>query len=365
MLKVKLKIARRNNMTTSEIAKKLGISRGTVSRVINNHPNVKEETRKRVLEALKACNYIPNEAARSLVMKRDFRIAVVVFSEPKFFWKQVECGVNSAHNELKSQGVKVEYFVTDILNPDEQLELLKDLSKRGFDAIAVAPNNPLLLVEQIDAISASNIPVVIINVDIPTANRLCYVGCNYMHSGSLACEILAKCMNYKGNVVILTLQEQVIAIEQRVTGFRHELSNYGGIHIDQVCRFNRLAEGVYDEVYSILKNNPEINGIYVSFGALEQTAQAVIDANLVNKVKVVGYDLSETIYDYMKKGAITATICHEPFNQGYFAVKILHNYLRSGKKPNSTIMYTKLEAIFATNASYYLNEHKHLELFHL
>ncbi|HHW49407.1 MAG TPA: substrate-binding domain-containing protein [Clostridiaceae bacterium] len=352
-------------MTTSEIAKKLGISRGTVSRVINNHPNVKEETRKKVLEALKASNYIPNEAARALVMKRNFKIAVVVFSEPKFFWKQVEFGVNSAHNELKPHGVKVEYFVTDILKPDEQLELLRDLPNQGFDAIAIAPNNPLLLVEQIDAISTSNIPVVIINVDIPTANRLCYVGCNYIHSGALACEILAKCMNYNGHVLILTLQDQVIAIEQRVTGFRQELSNYRNIYIDQVSRFNRLAEGVYDEVYSILNKNHEINGIYVSFGALEQTAQAVIDANMVNKVSVVGYDLSETIYDYMKKGAITATICHEPFNQGYFAVKILHNYLRSGIMPSSSIMYTKLEAIFSRNASYYLNEQKHLELFHL
>ena len=72
-------------MTTSEIAKKLGISRGTVSRVLNNHPNVKPETRKRVLEALKELNYIPNETARSLVMQKEFHIAVIVFSQPAFF----------------------------------------------------------------------------------------------------------------------------------------------------------------------------------------------------------------------------------------------------------------------------------------
>jgi len=352
-------------MTTSEIAKKLGISRGTVSRVINNHPNVKEETRKKVLEALKAHNYIPNEAARSLVMKRDYKIAVVVFSEPQFFWKQVEYGVNSAHNELKPHGVNVEYFCTNILNPNEQLDLLRELPKQGFDAIAIAPNNPLLLVEQVDEISASNIPVVVINVDMPTANRLCYVGCNYVHAGALAGEILAKCMNYNGRVLILTLQDHVIPIEQRITGFRQELSNYRNIYIDQISRFNRLAEGVYEEVYSILKKNREINGIFVNLGAMEQTAQAVIDADMVNEVKVVGFDLSETIYEYIKKGAITATICQEAFNQGYFAVKILHNYLLSGKVPSSTIMYTKLEAIFARNGSYYINEQKYLELFHL
>ena len=352
-------------MTTSEIAKKLGISRGTVSRVLNNHPNVKPETRQKVLEALKDYNYIPNEVARSLVMKRTFKIAVVVFSEPEFFWKQVEFGVASAHNELKPQGVSVDYFATDILKPEEQLELLKELPGRGYDAIAVAPNNPSLLLEEIDKISALGIPILIINVDIPTANRLCYVGCNYLDSGSLACEILAKCMGYNGRIIILTLQDQIVSIEQRVTGFRHQLSYYGDIHIEHLNRFNRMAEGVYEEVYSILKEEPQINGIYVSFGALEQTAQAVIDTGMTGKVNVVGYDLSDGIYEYMKKGAITATICHEPFNQGYFAVKILHNYLRSGDAPASSIMYTKLEAIFASNAKYYLNEQKHLEIFHL
>jgi LacI family transcriptional regulator len=352
-------------MTTSEIAKKLGISRGTVSRVLNNHPNVKEETRKMVLAAIKDYDYTPNEVARTLVMKRNYKIAVVVFSEPEFFWKQVEYGISSAQNELKAQGVIVDYFVTDILNPGEQLKLLKDLPGRGYDAIAIAPNDPHILVEQIDSVSASGIPVLLFNVDIPTANRLCYVGCNYSQSGSLAAEILAKCMSYSGQIAILTLQDQVVAIEQRVTGFRHELSNYGGLRIEQVRRFSRLAEGVYDEVYAMLKNNPQTKGIYVSFGALEQTAQAVIDTNLAGKVSIVGYDLSKDIYEYMRKDAVTAAICHEPFNQGYFSVKILHNYLKSGVTPYSSIMYTKLEAIFSTNAQYYLNEKEHLEMFHL
>ena len=114
-------------MTTSEIAKKLGISRGTVSRVLNNHPNVKPETRKRVLEALKELNYIPNETARSLVMQKEFHIAVIVFSQPAFFWAQVQSGVSTAQNDLASQGVIVDYFVTDMMKPEEQLELIRTL----------------------------------------------------------------------------------------------------------------------------------------------------------------------------------------------------------------------------------------------
>lgn len=53
--------------TIYDIAQKANVSASTVSRVINNFPYVKKATRDRVLEVLRECNYVPDEAARSLV----------------------------------------------------------------------------------------------------------------------------------------------------------------------------------------------------------------------------------------------------------------------------------------------------------
>jgi len=351
-------------MTTVEIANKIGVSRATVSRVLNNHPNVKEETRQMVLAALYEYGYTPNETARSLVMKKSHRIAVVVFSEPEFFWKQVECGVTAAFNELKTFGVTVDYFVTNILKPLEQRDLIRSLPDKGYNGIAIAPNLPQLLSEEIDKISGMGVPVVIINAEIPSANHLCYIGCDYIQSGILAAEILAKSMNKQGKIAVLALRDQVISIEQRITGFRKELSRYDCISISQILRFDRKAQGVYDGVCAILKSSSDIQGIYVSVGALEQTAQAVLDSDLEAKISVVGYDLNQNIYNYLKKNAITATICHEPFSQGYLSVKILYRYLNYGTVPNSSIVYNKLEAIFASNAKYYMDEHMQFNMFY-
>ncbi len=352
-------------MTTSEIAKRLGLSRGTVSRVLNNNPNVNEKTRKLVLEAVEKWNYVPNEAARALVMKKTRKIAFIVFSEPFFFWEQVQHGINTAANELRATGLVVDYYPTNILYPQEQLDLLQKLSKEDYDAFIVAPNDPWLMIEEIDRISDSGRPVLIINVDIPTAKRICYVGSDYTESGQLAAEILAKSMQFSGNVAILTLKDQVVAIDQRVTGFRSEIAKYKNINITSIHRFNRLAEGVRDEVNRLLSSDLGITGIYVSFGALEQTAESVRRLGLCNKVSVVGYDLSEEIYSYLKQGAITATISQEPLDQGYFSIKILYNLLYKDIPPFSSILYNKLEVIFANNAKKYLNESAHLALFHL
>ncbi len=352
-------------MTTTEIAKKLNISRGTVSRVINCHPNVKPETRRIVLEELATSGYIPNEAARSLVMKRSHRIAVIVFSEPVFFWDQVRFGVSYAESQLKVLGVTADFYVTDILHPAEQLELLRRLPGEGYDAIAVAPNEPGLLTQEINNLTQNGVPVLLLNVDVPGTDRLCYVGCDYQQAGALAAEILAHTLPETGEVAVLGLEEAVVSIEQRITGFTRALSGFTHAPITEVMRFDRKAKGVYGAVCGLLSRNPRIHGIFVALGALEQTAQAVLDMGQCGRISLVGYDLSHEIFGYMKKGAVTATICHEPFNQGYYAVKVLHNYLLTRAVPAHAELFCRLEAIFSGNAQYHLDYQDHMELLKL
>lgn len=64
--------------TLEEVAKAAGVSRSTVSRVINNHPNVNRTTRFRVQEAIKQCGYRPNAVARSLATNKTHILAMVI-----------------------------------------------------------------------------------------------------------------------------------------------------------------------------------------------------------------------------------------------------------------------------------------------
>jgi LacI family transcriptional regulator len=65
-----------------DIAAQAGVSRSTVSRVINNDPHVSDATRKRVLAVIKRVGYAPNPAARALVTQRTQIIGVVIPQEP-------------------------------------------------------------------------------------------------------------------------------------------------------------------------------------------------------------------------------------------------------------------------------------------
>ncbi len=68
----------KKRVTIDDIAKLSGVSKSTVSRVLNNSPGVKEETRKKVLEVVKKYDYIPNIIASGLVKKRINTLGVIV-----------------------------------------------------------------------------------------------------------------------------------------------------------------------------------------------------------------------------------------------------------------------------------------------
>ena len=67
-------------MTAAEIAKIVGVSRSTVTRVVNGYPYTAEETRQKVLDAVKQYGYVPNASARSLVGKKPKEIGLFIYA---------------------------------------------------------------------------------------------------------------------------------------------------------------------------------------------------------------------------------------------------------------------------------------------
>jgi LacI family transcriptional regulator len=65
-------------VTLEDIARALNVSKMTVSRAINNHPEISVETRARILETARKMNYRPNQFARALTTNRSYLIGIVV-----------------------------------------------------------------------------------------------------------------------------------------------------------------------------------------------------------------------------------------------------------------------------------------------
>jgi LacI family transcriptional regulator len=88
-------------MTIKDIARECGVGISTVSRVLNNRPDVSEEVRKKVLAAVEASGYIPNNSARDLVRSRSDTIGVVVRGTGNFFFTDM---LKTMSREIDSSG---------------------------------------------------------------------------------------------------------------------------------------------------------------------------------------------------------------------------------------------------------------------
>lgn len=347
----------KKNVTTSEIARVLNVSRGTVSRALNDHPLVSDETRELVWQTARDLGFRPNRAARSLVLNQQYRIAVLVYSQPTYFWNEVRQGVAKAEQVLGDYGVSVSFHEPEIDHPEYQQEMMKRLVADGVHGIAVSPNTPEALTDTINEATEQGVPVVTVSSDVPESQRLCYVGCDYYQAGRIAGHVMGRWVWGPGKVAVLTFTDAVMTIRQRITGFREVLSSFSHLDILGPYRLSRTGEEVYDFTRSLLaEHGTDLTGIFVSYGVLEAVGQAVADSGHGARITVVGYDLSSEIAELIRRDVVDATICQEPFNQGYYPVDILYRYLAEGKKPYRSIVNTKLEIVSRENIRYYERE---------
>lgn len=116
----------------TEIARRVGVSQKTVSRVVNNEPHVSEEIRRKVQRAIDESGYRPNHAARSLVTRRHRRIGMVSTGASQYGPSSLIAGVQAAAGRRG-------YYVTVARTLDETVPAFRgaveEVLAQGVDAL--------------------------------------------------------------------------------------------------------------------------------------------------------------------------------------------------------------------------------------
>lgn len=120
--------------TLKDIADKLNLSISTVSRAVNNKTYVKEETRKRVLEALEEYNYVPNEIARSLKLQSTKTIAVIIPDICETFFGEIIKGIDKV---VSPKGYSIIVADTNE-NSENEKNYLEMFRQKRIDALVYA-----------------------------------------------------------------------------------------------------------------------------------------------------------------------------------------------------------------------------------
>lgn len=128
--------------TPEDVARRAGVSKSTVSRVINGEPRVRAAVAERIRQAVAELGYVPNQAARSLVTRRNNAVAVVV-TEPQnrlFVDPYFDCHLRGIRHELVQQGAQpVLLFIEE---PDDYPRVGNFLGGGHVDGATVSPTVP-------------------------------------------------------------------------------------------------------------------------------------------------------------------------------------------------------------------------------
>jgi len=206
---------RPKKITIYQVADEAGVAISTVSRVLNDSPNVSEPTKKKVQEAIKRLNFRPQVNARNLASRKPQMLAVAVPSFTTPFYNEILKGVK---DQIQEMDLDIIIYNTGSRDPESAVA---DFFDRGTtDALIV------ISIELRDSvhrqIQASGVPTVLVGTAHPDYN---YYELNDREGGYMAGEHLVK-QGFKRPGMILPVLETRISAERKA-GFLAALETHG------------------------------------------------------------------------------------------------------------------------------------------
>jgi LacI family transcriptional regulator len=273
--------------TLEEIARLAGVSRSTVSRVVNDHPNVRNGVRERVWEVIDETGYQPYAAARSLVTRRSRIVGVIIpeavttlFTDP--FFSHLLCGVTQTCNSKR-----YDLMLSLFNHPAGQKEMYRRVVRSGhLDGVVVAStrvDDPLIA-----RLLEDGVPFV--TVGRHPDERVHYVDMDNVAAARMAVEHLIRQGHRR--IATITGPLNMTTGEDRLAGYRQALEAYRLPVEDDL-----IVEGDFAEASGMAAARRllslSVTAIFaasdvMAVGALKVLREA--DARVPQDVALVGFD---------------------------------------------------------------------------
>lgn len=337
-------------ITIKEIAKKAGVSVGTVDRVLHNRGEVAQATKELVIKIAEEGNYSTNVFARTLKLNKTFEIAVILPQDNEY-WRTQRSGIEKAAAEYESLGLNVKLYKFDRHDQKSFLAQAHEAIAAGPDGVVIAP----LLDEarEICAIMDQQlIPYVFVDSNLDGTHPLSFVGQDTFQSGYLA----AKLLNYGKEAgcpaQILKYSDYDIwnkTVTERINGFKKYYQDKSW-NLDLISEFE-ISESDGFSTHLDQITHLEVLRIFVPNSRAFQVVD-LLKSNGISAIhRMVGYDLTSQNLSELQNGQIDFILNQNPSQQGYLSVQALYKRLIVNTQV-SKIQYMPVEIVTKENCQY-------------
>jgi ribose transport system substrate-binding protein len=236
------------------------------------------------------------------------------------FWIFARRGCEKAIAEMP--GTELEFRLTGDATSAEQRRILDDLVSRGVKGIAISPIDPANQKPFIDELSATT-AIITCDSDIPGSKRLCYIGTDNVAAGREAGKMIKEVLPNGGKIMLFVGKKDTQNAKERIQGIT-EATKDANIEIIDVRTDNVDQAQAKSNVSDSIVKYPDLAccvGLWNYNGPA--ILNAVKDAGLLGKMKIVCFDENAETLNGVKDGYIYGTVVQQPFEFGYQSMKML------------------------------------------
>ena len=324
-------------ITTKQIAELANVSRGTVDRVLNNRPGVKEETRVKILRIAKELNYQPNLLGKALVQsQKPTKIGIVLTPEHNPFIQDMLLGIQRAQKEFEAFGIQVSIKMPISLEPAEQISILSELESEGVSGIALFPIDNENSRKKMNQLIEHGIPILTCNSNIDGIHNFCFIGQDHCKGGRTAAGLLLKLLPAGSHVGVIISSSNLSCHTDRLSGFSSKLEEcQNHIQILEVQENQDRKDEAFKITMNYLNRYPELGGIYITGGGVGGVGSALELSGRASDLKVICHDLTPDSITLLQNGTVDFVLGQDPELQGYQMVKVLFEYIVKKNQPVS------------------------------
>ena len=356
-LRAETTMAQNEKITINDIARRTGLSKGTVDRVLHNRGEVSRKSYDRVMEVIRELGYEPNVYASLLAKGKKHLIAVLIpASEPGSFWELAASGIGMGTDPVTAAGVDVAPFPYDQYDIESFRTACAKVLEAGPSGVVLAPLFQGETEVFTGKLAESGISYCFIDSRPDSNGYLAYFGMPLYKSGYLCADQLTRGQNIRGVLIVRIrrdrYQQSDPTVNRRAGFLDYMLENAPDCKIDNVFVDPNDPEGIYSTLDGYFSEHPEVRHI-VMFNSRIHLLVPWLAAHPDPERRVVGFDNLKENMDALRDGTVSVLIGQRPDEQVRLAIEALAEHALLGKVPQRKDHFMHMDVLTRYNVEDY------------